>query len=101
MLEELQSLNDENKKRVIVIGTIIIMVIIVGVWVSYFNNIVVGAAEQAATQATSSDQTAPAPVADSGSAQASGPGVWQNIENGFASIGNIFQKPSQYNIQPQ
>jgi hypothetical protein len=96
MLEELQSLSETNKKRVLVIATIIIMIIIIGVWVTYFNNIIIGNSSQAASQATSTAVAAPAPVAPP-----AGPGVWQNIENGLRRFVNIFRKPSQYNIQPQ
>jgi hypothetical protein len=105
MLEELQSLSDGNKKRVLVIATVIIMVIIIGVWVVYFNSIIMGTAQPVATEATTTSAvatptpttTAPVPV----TAQANGPSLWQNIENGFGSIANVFKKPSQYNIQPQ
>ena len=113
MLEELQSLSETNKKRVLVIGTIIIMIIIIGVWVTYFNSIIVGTAQEAAAQATSTVATSTAPVAiaivptpaasvsASAPTQASGPSIWQDIKNMFGSIANIFRKPSQYNIQPQ
>jgi flagellar basal body-associated protein FliL len=106
MLEELRSLSDGDKKRVLVIATIIIMVIIVGVWVAYFNSVIVGTAQQVATEATTTSAvatvptvvaTVPAPV----TAQANGPSLWQNIKNGFGSIANVFKKPSQYTIQPQ
>jgi hypothetical protein len=101
MLEELQSLSETKKKQVIVIATIIIMAIIIGVWVAYFNSTIMGSAQQqAAAQATT---TAPVAVAapTPTPAPANGPGLWQNIENAFGSIANIFRKPSQYNIQPQ
>ncbi len=104
MLEELQSLSDGNKKRVLIIATVIIMVIIIGVWVTYFNSVIVGTDQSVATEATTTTSavatpttTAPAPV----TAQANGPSIWQNIKNGFGSIANVFKKPSQYNIQPQ
>ena len=103
MLEELQSLSDGNKKRVLVIATVIIMIIIIGVWVVYFNSIIMGTAQQAATEATTSSvvvtptATAPVPVTE----QANGPSLWQNIKDGFGSVANVFKKPSQYTIQPQ
>ena len=113
MLEELQSLDEKIKKRVLVIATIIIMVIIVGIWISYLNSIVAGPAKQeAAAQASSTAAAgvpapaAPSPVATSAPApaQASGPSMWQDIKHwfgsAFASFANIFRKPSQYTIQP-
>ena len=105
MLEELQSLSDGNKKRILIIATMIIMIIIIGMWVVYFNGVIMGTAEQVATDATTSAgavaPTLPTVVAPSAPAQANGPSLWQNIENGFGSIANVFKKPSHYNIQPQ
>jgi zona occludens toxin (predicted ATPase) len=110
MLEELQSLNQATKKRLLIIATIIIMIIVVGIWISYLNSIVAGPAKQeAAAQANSTAAAAPAasgtapvamPVTVSAQASANGPSVWQNIKNWFGSIANIFRNPSQYNIQP-
>jgi hypothetical protein len=99
MLEELQSLSEVKKKQVLIVATIIIMVIVVGVWMSYFNSIVAGTAQEAATQATSSVAVATTSVV--APTQASGPGLWQDIKNGFGSIANIFSGPSQYKVQPQ
>lgn len=103
MLQELQSLDAAAKKRVLVITTVIIMAIIVSVWIVYFNNIVIGTAQQqAAPQASSNAATTPVPTATvpTAPARASGPGLWQNIENAFGSFLNLFRNPSHYNIQP-
>lgn len=103
MLEELQSLSEGDKKRVLIIATIVIMIIIIGVWMVYFNSVIMGTAQQAAAGATTANSAASAPVTATPSvaAQANGPSLWQNIENGFGSIANVFKKPSQYTIQPQ
>jgi flagellar basal body-associated protein FliL len=101
MLEELQSLSAASKKRVLVIATIIIMAIVIGVWVVYFNSIIAGTSQQIAVQATSSAAATPAIPTATAAPQASDPGLWQNIKDGFGFIANIFKKPSQYNVQPQ
>jgi flagellar basal body-associated protein FliL len=106
MLEELRSLSDAKKKQVIIVSTIIIMIIIIGVWVAYFNSVIMGTTQQATAQATSTTaDVVPAPTAaptpSPTVAQANGPSLWQNIEDGFGSIINVFKGPSQYNIQPQ
>ena len=107
MLEELQSLSEEKKKQVLIIATIIIMVIVIGVWATYFNGIIQGSSQPTDAQASSTVAVAAtAPVvtpaaAATSVAQSSGPSLWQNIENGFGSIADMFKKPSQYNIQPQ
>jgi hypothetical protein len=103
LLEEIQSLNEKNKKRVLVIGTAIIMIIVIGVWITYFNGIIASAGQQsvadgstnaATTQGTVAAAQPTAPIAH-------GSSIWQNVENGMASIGNIFKRPSNYTIQPQ
>ena len=101
MFEELQSLSETNKMRVLVVGTIIIMVIVVGVWLTYFNSVVLGGAQQTAVQAPPPAAAASTATSATAQAQASGPGIWQYIENGFASFLNIFRNPSQYTIQPK
>jgi hypothetical protein len=87
-IEELQSLSDTHKKRVLVISTIVIMLIVVGVWFSYFNGILAAASQPTVAEATSTTPTA------------SGPSMWQNIKNDMASIGNVFNSSSQYTVQP-
>jgi uncharacterized membrane protein YraQ (UPF0718 family) len=103
MLEELQSLSETNKRRILVIATTIIMIIVIGVWFSYFTNTIGQVAQQAAPAVSSTTPSVAAPVVvvTMATTQASGPSLWQNIKNWFGSIANIFQKPSQYNIQPQ
>jgi zona occludens toxin (predicted ATPase) len=107
MLEEIQALSEANKKRVLVFGTVIIMLIVLGVWVAYFNGIIASASQPLTAQSTSTDATdaaaAPVPIAiqPATTPATNGPGLWQNIEDGMASIANIFKRPSQYDIQPQ
>lgn len=95
MLEELQSLDETTKRRLLVIATIIIMVIVVGIWISYLNSIVAGPVAQATSSASVAMPTStPAP------AGANGLSIWQNIEHWVSSVADIFRKPSQYTIQP-
>lgn len=104
MLEELRSLGDARKKQVIIISTIIIMLIVIGIWVTYFNSIIVGSSAQNVDQSSSTVATAPVQIAitpATSSAQASGPGLWQDIKNVFGWFGSLFSRPSQYKIQPK
>lgn len=124
-LEEIQSLSEGTKKRVLIIGTALIMIIVIGVWLSYFNSIIGDASQSqvAESAATAPAATAPpAPVTTSPAAttvtattttSASGAamatvadsGLWQNIKNGFFSVveffTGIFNRPSNYTIQPK
>jgi hypothetical protein len=95
-IEELQSLNDTTKKRVLIISTIVIMAVVITVWFSYFNGILASASQATIADASSTD------IAQStGTQPANGASVWQNIMNGMASIGNVFNSSSQYTVQPQ
>lgn len=97
-IEELQAMSEPKKKQVIIIATIVVMVIVVGIWFSYFNGILANASQPTVADTASTTSIALAPVPSS--ATANGPSMWQNIENGMASIGNFFKGPSNYNIQP-
>lgn len=104
--EELQSLDDQTKQKVLIITTAIVMVIIIYFWLAYFNNLVAGVAQQSV--ATAAPAAASTPVASAG---ATGPSAWQDIGNGFMNIAGafawighgivgIFQSPKQYVVQP-
>jgi hypothetical protein len=43
-LEELQSLDESAKQKILIVATIIIMIVVIYFWVAYFNNIVSGSA---------------------------------------------------------
>jgi len=108
-LEELQKMDEATKKRVIVIGTVIIMVIVVGIWVVYLNGIVMTPIASNAsagdavttTDATATVPAAPAPVAQSAPEEGPGANFWSGIASSFASIGNLFNRSADYSIQPK
>lgn len=100
-LEELQSLDEPTKKKVMIVATVVIMGVVIYFWLAYFNNLVAGI-----------DQSTVAENVSSSAATASGPGLGESLRNGIASIGNvfmgivhglanIFQAPRQYLITPQ
>ena len=110
-LEEIQSLSEGTKKRVLIIATVLIMIIIVGAWAVYFNG-VIGATSPSGDTSAAAAPVAPAPVPIAITAappaitpSASGPGLWQNIRDGFSSFfgffAGIFSHPSNYSIQPK
>ena len=90
-LDELRSLDEPVKKRVLIISTIIIMIIVLYIWIGYFNSIV----------ASSSQPTVATAVATSTGATSQGISFWQNIKNGMANIANIVRGPGEYTIQPK
>jgi ABC-type Fe3+ transport system permease subunit len=79
-LVKLQSLDEPTKRKVLIGSTIVIMIVVLFVWVAYFNSIVLPSATQTDQGAvTSTAQTAPTTT--------TGPGFWKGIENGFSQFG--------------
>jgi hypothetical protein len=91
--EGLQSLSESMKQRILVVSTIVIMVVVVYVWLGYFNGIVANNSQ--------SDQTIAQSVPQQTEPAASGPNFWQKMESGMANIVGVFKQPGQYNVQPQ
>jgi hypothetical protein len=91
LLEKLQSLDEATKRKVLIGSTIVIMIVVLFVWVAYFNSIVIPSAAQTGTDqaaATSTTQTTPiADVANQNISASTNPGFWKGIENGFAQFG--------------
>ena len=97
-LGRLRAADEKTKRKIAVIAACACMVIIVYVWIVYFNNLVAGAVKPASTDV----QSAPA-------AQATPSGFWDGVK-GNASVfyqklsgafGSVFQLSKQYNVQPQ
>ena len=120
-LEELQSLDDATKQKILIVATVVIMVVIIYFWLAYFNNIVagvgqvaegqpaVGAATATPTMAAGAPATTGVPTA--AAASVPGPSAWQQMGSGLAAIGQffinivhgiggIFRSPKQYIVNP-
>ena len=105
------------KLRVLVASSAIIMLLVVYVWVGYFNSIVMGSSAAQLADQSAAVQTTPAQT--SGAAGATGaanpslsaPGFWQMVGGGLTSLyreavsgfkgaGSALQAPKQYDITP-
>jgi hypothetical protein len=125
-LDQLQSLDETTKKKVLVVATAILMVAIVYFWLAYFNGIIVGLAGggQAVAQASPSNTNAAASVpaltvngtANSATPAApaapAGPSMFARMGGGLAAIyasfgnilsdlGSMLRAPRQYIVKPQ
>jgi hypothetical protein len=89
LLAKLQSLDEPTKRKVLIGSTVVIMIVVLFVWVAYFNSIVLPSATQTDQAAvTSTAQVTPiAGAMDQASSASAGPGFWKGIENGFAQFG--------------
>ena len=89
LLEKLQSLDEPTKRKVLIGSTVVIMIVVLFVWVAYFNSIVIPSAAQMGTDQAAATSTQP--IAATAGIQASsvtaGPGFWKGIENGFTQFG--------------
>lgn len=104
-IDELQSLDEGVKKKILIVGSGLVMVVVVYAWAAYVNNVVVS---------TSKNTDAQVADASGGGVQEQTPSnnnFWQNIESGTANIGNAFKGgfqglinhfkgPSEYTINP-
>ena len=96
LLEEVQSLDEAAKRKVLIGSSVVVMLIVVAIWAAYFNDIVMAPAGEAG-QATST--AAAAPAASATPASSSGSGFWHTVGNDLSGLGNIFTGGREY-IQP-
>lgn len=90
-LEQLRASDEGTKRKIIIITSCICMVIVLYVWLGYFNNLVSGAARPETVSHPSSSGFWDGVKGDMGI-------FYQKISGVF---GTIFQWSKQYTIQPQ
>jgi len=99
-LEQLQSLDEPMKKKVLVVSTAVIMVIVVYFWLAYFNTLIAGISNQPPV-AVNADAGGSAPAA----AAPAGPNMLQRMGNGLAAMytdfKDILRGEKEYDIKPQ
>jgi hypothetical protein len=101
-IEELQSLEEPTKLKVLIISALCVMVIVVYMWLGYFNNLVSSNAPSAVADSQTPTQTsAPTGTSFVGSMQNELASIYEGFIGLFRGIGGIFKGPGQYNIKPQ
>jgi hypothetical protein len=108
-LQELQSLEESTKTKVLVVTSIVLAIIVFYFWLAYFSGIVLGGAQsltadQDQEQAAASPSLSSLPVAspDQGFWGRVGNGtaiVGRSIGSGFEWIGQAFESPKEYKIK--
>lgn len=104
-LEQVQGLNPEKKRQVLAGTTAVLMVVVLYVWLGYFNNILTTTSDQASLNDQAGTLTAQA-------AASSDPGffdrmargttyIYGAVTNGLASFGAALNGPREYTIQPK
>jgi len=101
-LEEVRSLDESIKKKILIGVTAVVMVGVVYVWLGYFNNIIASVPTEAVAAPDDSSSTAVAVVE---------PGFFERVGGGSAYIAaevggwvsrlaKVIQSPKQYVIKP-
>ena len=95
------------KTRVLVVSTVIIMVVVLYLWLGYFNGIVASGGESSVAD---QNQAQIAATDQSGASPSPEPGFWSRVGNGTAIVGNAIggwaegigksvQSPKEYIIK--
>lgn len=87
-LEEMQSLEEPAKRRILIVATIVVMIVVIYIWLGYFNSIVASGSQTA----TISTQTQSASV---------GSGFWNNLKTEISHSWQAVTSFGQYTIHPQ
>lgn len=120
--EELRSLDEPTKTKILVVATVLIMVVVVYFWLAYFNGLIAGSqaggnavgaatAEPAQPSVPTTPTTSAPPATAAEQPTSNVPGFWQNAANGTAflyaqfmnvmrGLGSILAGPRQYLIKP-
>jgi len=103
-IEEIRSLNEPTKRKIMLGATVIIMVLVIYLWLAYFNTIVPNAVPAVAPQS-------PSPSIASSSDEG-GPGImgmfvdgassfWQSVVGGARDMAGVIRNSKQYDINPK
>ena len=101
-IEEIRSLGEPVKHKIMLCATVIIMIVVVYLWIAYFNTIVPNAAPVAAVRAplTASAQDTGGPGIIGLFADTAG-SFWQAVLGGARDVAGEFKNPKQYTISPK
>lgn len=105
-LEELQSADRATKKKVLVASSAAAIILVVFVWIGYFNTIVAqgptpaDSQSQAASAAPASDSPAAPSPSLAQSLRSMGAAVSAALRGGASWVGGLFAKPREYIITP-
>ncbi len=103
LLDELRGLSVPTKQKIMIFSTIIAMVLVIYLWMAYFNTIVVPGAPSDAVVASVSpvaSGTSGDNVDISGLFSTAVGSLWGVAGNFERSIGGMLKNPKQYSINP-
>ena len=98
LLEGVRSLNEETKRKVLIVSSVAVMAVVIAIWFVYFNNIIMAPAPAADVSGQGTAPTAAAPT-PAESPSSSAPGFWHTVGNDLSGLANIFTGGHEY-IQP-
>jgi hypothetical protein len=92
LLEELQSLDESTKKKIMIVASAMVMIVVVYFWLAYFNTIVANVAQPQPAVADSA-------VHEGGQTNLLAT-MYEGAMNILHKLGNIFEAPRQYIVHP-
>ncbi|MBU6500497.1 MAG: hypothetical protein KGJ89_01555 [Patescibacteria group bacterium] len=103
-LGKIQSADESTKRRWIIICTIVIMVVILYVWLAYFNNLMASVSNQGENIADTSGSPAAARTSSGStflqSVKNSPAFIYNIFTNSISFLGGILQSPREYIVKP-
>jgi hypothetical protein len=100
-IEELRSLSEPTKRKVLFGAVVISMVLVIYFWLAYFNSIVPSVASVATVQPPDMASTSSEGSEISGLFADTAGLFWQSIEGGIRNAAGALKNPRQYNISPK
>ena len=94
-IQRLQALDDPRKQKVLIGTSIVIMVIVIYLWLAYFNGIVAGGAGQPQVVVNDDSAATTAPTTSNA------PSFWDQAKQQLGDIYKTFSNPGQYQINGQ
>lgn len=99
-LERVRALDEPVKRKVLVFSSIIAMVLVVAVWLMYFNDIVMAPIQNAdqtmASSTAAASLSASGTVPSSDSSSSSGQGFWHSVESSISGFSQVFTGGHEY-----
>lgn len=99
-IEELQSLGEPTKRKILIGATAVIMVAVVYLWLGYFNGLVAASSQTPIVAAQDSQSGGSATQAQVQPQQGVGAIIGGFFSNIIGDFRHLFQSPGQYNINP-
>lgn len=95
-LKKLQTADETYKKRILVVVSTVVMIIVIYIWLIYFNNLVARETRETVPVAATQDEN----PGFWGTMQRGSAVLYHNIVGGIEWLGQAFRAPREYIVKP-